>query len=102
MIDPILEETFPLSQATRRIASLRCRRNGKPIASSTLWRWHTKGLGGVRLEVVRLGGLTCTSEDAVTRFFSALSNHPHPTPMRKPSLAARIEKAERACVALGI
>jgi hypothetical protein len=40
---------------------------------SCLWRWVTRGLRGVRLESIRVGGVTCTSMAAVQRFFDALT-----------------------------
>ncbi len=38
---------------------------------STLHRWRLRGIGGVRLETIRLGGRRFTSEQALTRFFRA-------------------------------
>lgn len=40
---------------------------------ATLHRWATDGLKGVRLEVIRIGGTTCTSKSALQRFFNALT-----------------------------
>lgn len=39
----------------------------------TVWRWIEKGVKGTRLEVLRAGGKTFTSEQAMDRFFQRLS-----------------------------
>ena len=40
---------------------------------STVWRWCVSGVGGVRLEHVRMGRRMLTSEDALRRFMDVLS-----------------------------
>jgi len=83
MID-LLEDSDLL---TLREASkiLPCGRNGKKPHISTLWRWATHGLHGVKLETVRRGGTVYTSCAALRRFFSELSG---PGLSDKPSPAA--------------
>ena len=56
------------------------RLNGRRVHTSTLWRWATKGVRGVRLECRRLGGRYVTSLAAVDRFASALAEAGPPTP----------------------
>jgi hypothetical protein len=46
-------------------------RLGKRVCSSTLWRWRLKGVNGVRLECVRVGGLWATTAEAFARFLDA-------------------------------
>ena len=41
---------------------------GTKIHNSTLWRWCSRGVRGVRLEYLRLGGRILTSVEAVARF----------------------------------
>ena len=53
--------------------SLPKRPNGKHLHPSTLWRWIRRGIRGVRLETVKLGGLTYTSKEALQRFTEGLS-----------------------------
>jgi hypothetical protein len=53
-------------------------RNGRRLNPTTPWRWATKGArtptgGVVRLEVVRCGGRTLTSVEAVRRFLDRLT-----------------------------
>lgn len=43
---------------------------GRPHRS-TLWRWHNRGLGGVKLEAFRLGRVWYTSRQSLTRFIEA-------------------------------
>lgn len=38
---------------------------------STVQRWRLRGVRGVRLEVVRVGGKTFTTREAISRFIAA-------------------------------
>lgn len=40
---------------------------------TTMWRWATKGVRGVRLEHVRFGRLIVTSREAIVRFSERLA-----------------------------
>jgi hypothetical protein len=62
-----------LVQAARRFPPVRL---GRPVNSSTVWRWCRKGVkvpgvGVVRLECVRIAGRWATSEEAISRFVAA-------------------------------
>jgi hypothetical protein len=63
MIDTTREVVFPLAKALQFIP-------GKPNLS-TLYRWCYKGVKGVRLETVCIGGARKTSREALERFFQA-------------------------------
>ena len=66
----LLNETIvPLSAVPQRLAN-------RPH-SSTVWRWTCRGVGGVKLETVRIGHAVFTSEEAVTRFLCRINS---PTP----------------------
>ncbi len=52
---------------------LRKRRKGRSIVPSTLWRWHARGVRGVKLETVLVGGMRMTSEEALARFCEAVT-----------------------------
>jgi hypothetical protein len=65
------EEILPLSEAARRLPR---RRRGRQVAVSTLYRWATVGIRGIRLEVIQIGGTKCTSQQALERFFDQLTN----------------------------
>jgi hypothetical protein len=71
-IDIKKEKLFPLSKAAK-LKQLPRRRAGKKIHPATLYRWSSPGLRGCQLEVVQVGGTTCTSIEALQRFFAALT-----------------------------
>jgi hypothetical protein len=66
MISIFSESLVRLSAAGRHLP-------GNP-SLPTLWRWHSRGVRGVRLETVALGGRRYTSREALERFVSALSS----------------------------
>ena len=96
MIDPLTEEVIPLGAAAKRLPRLRA---GRPVAPSTLWRWATAGLNGIRLETCKVGGTTCTSREALGRFFAALNGQPAERPARK---TRHDDAVEEELVARGI
>ncbi len=84
MIDIQIEEVLSLTEAARRLPR---RRKGKRPHPSTLFRWASNGLRGVRLETLRVGGTTYTTMEALQRFFEGLSpdgDAPAPSPPRQP------------------
>src|SRR5262245_32119544 len=74
------EAPLPLRQAARLLPS---RRAGKPTHVATLYRWAQRGLRGVRLETLQVGGTLCTSREALQRFFERLSKNPGPEAPRE-------------------
>lgn len=70
MIDLASDQILTLQQAARRLPR---RRRGRPVHPATIYRWAHVGLRGVRLEVIRMGGVTCTSTEALQRFFDQLT-----------------------------
>jgi hypothetical protein len=52
---------------------LPARGNGKHIHISAVYRWLLRGVRGVRLETIRIGGTSYTSSEAVQRFAEHLS-----------------------------
>ncbi len=67
----ILSETLlTFGQAAKRLPKIR---NDKPVSPATMWRWASVGLRGIRLETTKVGGTTCTSVEALERFFAALN-----------------------------
>lgn len=64
----LTEDVLTLSQARSELANITGNRPDK----ATLTRWIHRGIGGVRLEAVRLGGRNIfTSTQALTRFMEA-------------------------------
>jgi hypothetical protein len=96
-IDPFAEEILTLSQAAKRLPRLR---DDRPVAPSTLWRWATAGLRGIRLETIRVGGATCTSREALGRFLDALNGRP--AQIDSHSQARHDESVEAELAARGI
>ncbi len=46
------------------------RRGGRKPHVSTIYRWAKRGIHGVRLEIIQIGGTKCTSREALARFFA--------------------------------
>jgi hypothetical protein len=90
------EQTIPFAEAARRLPRLRA---GRPVSPATLWRWASRGLRGVRLETVRVGGTTCTSVEALRRFFARLGGG-EAAPAAAPT--ARADRAAKELESLGI
>lgn len=65
-IDLRKEAIFTLAEAVKVLPKL----SGKRLDVSTVWRWCSRGLGGVRLEHVRVGRRICTSTEALYRFLN--------------------------------
>jgi Protein of unknown function (DUF1580) len=86
MIDIHCEHTFPFVECPKRIRS-------RP-SPATIYRWALKGVRGVVLETVMMGGRRYTSVEAVDRFFSRLSE-PKAKPPATPS-NLRAEEIARA------
>ena len=53
--------------------SLPCRRGDRPVHLATIHRWRSRGLKGIRLEGVRVGGAWHTSREAFRRFTERLT-----------------------------
>lgn len=68
MIELGKEDLMPLSTAARRIPG---RKPGAGLNPSTLWRWAIRGVKGVKLETLIVGGTRYTSAQALQRFVNA-------------------------------
>jgi hypothetical protein len=98
MIDFENEELLTLAQASKKVPG----RTGSHVNTSTLWRWALRGLRGVRLETLAIGGTTFTSTRALQQFFERSKaaaqglNYPVTTPAirRKAMEAAEAELAK--------
>ena len=74
MIDTMKEELLSMSEAAKVCPAI----DGKRPHSGSIWRWTSKGVGGVLLEHVRVGRRVCTSREALDRFFNRLAETPPP------------------------
>jgi hypothetical protein len=96
-IDIQHEDVITLSKAAKAIP-------GRPHLS-TLWRWHRRGLAGIRLETTVVGGRRFTSSEAVQRFIDRTTEardgiRPERAVSRRRQAA--IEQAERELAEAGI
>ena len=97
MIDPEREEIVTLTAATKTTP---CRPN-----VATLWRWRTKGIRGIRLETMMIGGRRVTSREALSRFFAATTAAADGAPIQSETPRQReraIERAEKRAAELGV
>lgn len=65
----LTEDVLTLQDARREIASVTGQRPDK----TTLYRWCLRGVGGIKLEHIRLGDRILTSRQALTRFIESRS-----------------------------
>lgn len=72
------------------------RPNGKRLHISAVYRWTMRGVKGVRLETVKLGGSTYTSREALQRFSERLTGVPEVRTLERPTWRARQRELERA------
>lgn len=97
-IDAVNEELITFGQAARRARP----QGQRPAAPCTIWRWHKKGVSGVKLETICIGGTRYTSAEALKRFFDAVtlarsSQANTPQPLNTPgSRAACTQQQLRA------
>lgn len=67
MIDALNEDIITLAAAASEIPG----RSGRGLNGCTIWRWHARGIRGIRLETLMIGGIRYTSREALQRFFAA-------------------------------
>lgn len=65
MIDLASESLIPLRDVPRHLPP---RPNGKRLHISAVYRWARRGVRGIILETIRMGGSTYTSREALQRF----------------------------------
>ena len=97
MIDLATENVMPLSEAARTLP-------GRPAVSS-VWRWCQKGIAGVRLESLVVGGRRCVSTESLQRFAERVTAAKEGK--RPPSRTSRqrqraVAEAEKTLVEAGI
>jgi hypothetical protein len=97
-VDPSTEKLRSFAEAARRLPALR---GGKPVNPSTVWRWTRRGVRArdgriVRLEAIRVGGTCCTSDEALLRFFRALSADDPQSPTKVIDPSGPINPADEA------
>jgi len=58
-----------------RLRWLPRRRGGGRLSYATLWRWATRGVGGIKLHTLKVGGSLCTTEADLLAFFARHSDN---------------------------
>ena len=93
MFDPTVEPPIPLKDVPSLPWLKQFLRSGagRKLAFSTVWRWTQSGIGGVKLETVRVGGVLCTSEGALKRFFCRAAQ-----PAEQPPTSGEQRRQDRA------
>lgn len=92
MIEINQETLIPLAEVPRRLPP---RPSGRMIHISAVYRWVQRGVRGVRLEAIRVGGTTYTSIEALQRFAACSSSVPPQVRGPSPS-GVRRHQSERA------
>lgn len=72
---------------------------GRRIHPSTLHRWRLRGVRGVRLDTVLIGGTRYTSTEALSRFFAATTAAADGQPFQSQPADTRQDDADAAFLA---
>ena len=75
---------------------------GRKVHICTLYRWTSRGVRGVRLETLKLGGTVVTSIEALQRFAERCSQMGSTPAKRKPRRSRELERAEQELDDAGI
>ena len=73
MIEISNETLIPIRETPRYLPP---RPTGKRVHISACYRWISRGVRGVRLEAIKIGGSTYTSIEALQRFADRLATEP--------------------------
>ena len=99
MINIATENLLTLPDAAKRLPR---RRRDRPVHVSTLYRWISRGVRGVRLEAVQIGGSLYVSQQSLQRFADCLTVVNSACASNQPKRAAPIEtKIDEALDAAG-
>ena len=91
MIDVAREQLLTLREAAKRIPGRGGRRS---LHVSALYRWAQRGVRGVVLETIPVGGTLYTSVEAVQRFCEELGRQRRPGPIQSSSRRADAARRE--------
>lgn len=92
MIDIERESLVSIRDVPRQIPP---RRSGRRVHISAVYRWLGRGVRGVKLEAIKIGGTTYTSLEALQRFAERLSE-PSTQPRSGPTSSTRKRQIDRA------
>ena len=91
-IDPFADDIVKLSEAP---GILPRGAKGRKVHVSTIWRWSSRGIRGIKLATVRVGGMIFTSREALRNFFDQLNNSETlelDKPVRRRRRATRVKQ----------
>lgn len=94
MISFATERLLTMGEAARMLPRFR---QGKRVDITTIFRWALRGVKGVKLETIQIGGRKCTSAEALQRFFEALTVQAAGGAVEDPVALVKLDKALRAC-----
>ena len=97
MIDLTIEKLISLRAAAKEFPD-------RP-SSPTIWRWYSRGVAGVRLATVVVGGRRYTSREAIARFIAGTTaaRDGQPPQLRSPAARERaVAKAEKELKNAGV
>ncbi len=101
-IDIATEKLIPCDELPSRFPDHVPGRNGNPVHHVTVEQWRRRGLHGLHLETLMVGGRRCTSLQALARFYAAVTeaaDHrdakpaPAPVPARSDRVRRRASSA---------
>jgi hypothetical protein len=101
MIDIATETLISLSDVPPRIPA---KRSGKRVHLASVYRWASSGCRGIVLETLQVGGVRCTSVEALQRFFVGLTRAGSGQPATTQTTQRRqreIEAAEKELAGAG-
>jgi len=93
MIELSSETLIPIREAPRHLPK---RPNGKRIHISACYRWISRGVRGVRLDSIKIGGSTYTSMEALQRFAERLGARKLPNTQSSEGTPERQREIELA------
>ena len=94
MIDLTAENLIPLRAVPRHLPP---RPNGKRLHVSAIYRWAQRGVRGVRLELIRIGGTAYTTREALQRFAEHLTGRQEQSGLAPPPTSrSRQRRVDRA------
>jgi hypothetical protein len=70
--------------------------SGRRLHKNALYRWVRAGVRGVRLEAISVGGILCTSVEALQRFCDALTAQEFPNLVSPPQTSRQRQRASAA------
>lgn len=90
-IDIANEHLVTFSELAR---SLPRRRGDRPVHVATIHRWRSRGLKGIRLEAIRIGGAWHSSREAFSRFADRLTAQVEAAEATLPATTSRRSHTE--------